>query len=197
MSLYHGFFVCFQYLFVDFCHLYASVFLLFKIKESWVLSPESWVLSPEIETQPFGGHMWSIDRKTCHKHVTNSDPKVVDVDLWIWSILVKFVQKLSFNKCEYPTVHLCHIPQRTIHNRMCTFLFLIVACGISDWCIVGFGNLACFSEAFNKSEYPIMHLSHIPQCSIQNRNLPMSVLNVALWDIGLVHRGICVFGRFQ
>ena len=41
MSLYNGFFVCFQCLFVDLCHLYTSVFLLLKIKESWVLSPES------------------------------------------------------------------------------------------------------------------------------------------------------------
>ena len=45
MSFYNGFFVCFQ-IFVDPCHLYTYVFLLLKIKESWVLSPESWVLSP-------------------------------------------------------------------------------------------------------------------------------------------------------
>ena len=45
MSLYNGFFVYFQCLFVDLCHLYTSclVFLLLKIKGSWVrvLSPES------------------------------------------------------------------------------------------------------------------------------------------------------------
>ena len=44
MSLYNGFFVCFQCLFVDLCHLYTSVCLLLKIKESW----ESWVLILEI-----------------------------------------------------------------------------------------------------------------------------------------------------
>ena len=35
-----------------------------------------------------------------------------------------------------------------------------------------------------------MHLSHIPQCTIQNRNVHISVLNGALWDMGQVHYGI-------
>ena len=39
-----------------------------------------------------------------------------------------------------------------------------------------------------------MHLSHIPQCTIQNRNVHISVLNGALWDMGQVHRGICEIG---
>ena len=39
-----------------------------------------------------------------------------------------------------------------------------------------------------------MHLSHIPQCTIQNWIVHISVLNDALWDMGLVHGGICVFG---
>ena len=30
---------------------------------------------------------------------------------------------------------------------------------------------------------PTMHLFHIPQCTIQNRNMHISVLNGALWDI--------------
>ena len=32
-----------------------------------------------------------------------------------------------------------------------------------------------------------MHLFHIPQCSIQNRNVHISVLNGALWDMEQVH----------
>ena len=36
-----------------------------------------------------------------------------------------------------------------------------------------------------------MHLFHIPQCSIQNRNVHISVLNRALWEMELVHSGIC------
>ena len=42
-----------------------------------------------------------------------------------------------------------------------------------------------------------MHLSHIPQCTIQNRNVHISVLNGALWDMGQVHCWICEFGLFQ
>ena len=34
-------------------------------------------------------------------------------------------------------------------------------------------------------------LFHIPQCSIQNRNVHISVLNGALWDIEPVQTGIC------
>ena len=36
-----------------------------------------------------------------------------------------------------------------------------------------------------------MHLFHIPQCPIQNRNVHISVLNGALWDMKQVHSGIC------
>ena len=39
-----------------------------------------------------------------------------------------------------------------------------------------------------------MHLSHIPQCTIQNWIVHISVLNDALWDMGLVHCGICEIG---
>ena len=42
---------------------------------------------------------------------------------------------------------------------------------------------------------PRMHLFHIPQCSIQNRNVHISVLNGALWDMEQVHSGICEFGE--
>ena len=40
-----------------------------------------------------------------------------------------------------------------------------------------------------------MHLSHIPQCSIQNRNGHISVLNEALWDMEQAHSGICELGQ--
>ena len=44
---------------------------------------------------------------------------------------------------------------------------------------------------------PRMHLFHIPQCSIQNRNVKLSVLNVALWDMKQVHSGICQKGQLD
>ena len=40
-----------------------------------------------------------------------------------------------------------------------------------------------------------MHLFHIPQCSIQNRNVHVSVLNGALWDMEQVHSGIYELGQ--
>ena len=39
-----------------------------------------------------------------------------------------------------------------------------------------------------------MHLYHIPQCSIQNRNVHISVLNGALWDMEQVRYVICEIG---
>ena len=41
---------------------------------------------------------------------------------------------------------------------------------------------------------PRMHLIHISQCSIQNRNVHISVLKGALWDMEQVHSGICEIG---
>ena len=40
-----------------------------------------------------------------------------------------------------------------------------------------------------------MQLFHIPQCSIQNRDVHISVLNGALWDMEQVHSGICKLGQ--
>ena len=40
-----------------------------------------------------------------------------------------------------------------------------------------------------------MHLSHIPQCTILNRNVHISVLNGALWDMGKCI-GLCEIGLF-
>ena len=40
-----------------------------------------------------------------------------------------------------------------------------------------------------------MHLFHIPQCSFQNRNLHISDLNGALWDMEQVHSGISELGQ--
>ena len=44
---------------------------------------------------------------------------------------------------------------------------------------------------------PRMHIFHIPQRSIQNRNVHISVLNGALWDMEQAHSGICEFGRLK
>ena len=41
-----------------------------------------------------------------------------------------------------------------------------------------------------------MYLFHIPQCSIQNRNVHISVLNGALWDMEQVDSEICELEQF-
>ena len=41
-----------------------------------------------------------------------------------------------------------------------------------------------------------MHLFHIPHCSIQNRNVHISVLNGALWDMEQMQSGNCELGQF-
>ena len=40
-----------------------------------------------------------------------------------------------------------------------------------------------------------MHMFHIPQCIIQNRNVHISVLNDALWDMEQMHCEICELGQ--
>ena len=39
-----------------------------------------------------------------------------------------------------------------------------------------------------------MHLFHIPQYTIQNRNVHISVLTCELWEMEYVHCGICYIG---
>ena len=40
-----------------------------------------------------------------------------------------------------------------------------------------------------------MHLFHVPQYFIENRNVHISVLNGALWDMEQVHSRICELGQ--
>ena len=52
-------------------------------------------------------------------------------------------------------------------------------------------------EKYTNLTNPTLHLSHIPQCTIQNRNVYISVLNGALWDMGQMHVGVwdrCIVG---
>ena len=49
----------------------------------------------------------------------------------------------------------------------------------------------------NNLTNPTMHLFHIPQCTIQNRNVHISVLNGALWDMEQLHCEICELDEFN
>ena len=65
-----------------------------------------------------------------------------------------------------------------------------VRCGVFSEVLVW--SMLCYK--LTKFTNPIMHLFHIPQCNIQNRNVHIAVLNVALWDIAHGHCGICETG---
>ena len=41
-----------------------------------------------------------------------------------------------------------------------------------------------------------MRMLHIRQYSIQNRNMHISVLNGALWEMEQAHSGICELGQY-
>ena len=56
-------------------------------------------------------------------------------------------------------------------------------------------NKICNPKNLTNFTNPRMHLFHIPQCTIQNRNVHISVLNSALWDMEQVHSGICELGQ--
>ena len=47
---------------------------------------------------------------------------------------------------------------------------------------------------YTKFTNPTTHLSHTPQCTIQNGNVYTAVLNSALWDIRQVQFGTCETG---
>ena len=63
-------------------------------------------------------------------------------------------------------------------------------CDHSEEILVTGCTESCHSNLTN----PTMHPFHIPQCTIQNRNVYISVLNGALWDMELLHCGICEWG---
>ena len=52
----------------------------------------------------------------------------------------------------------------------------------------------CKIDQLTRSTNSTMQLFHIPQCSIQNGNVHISILNGAWWDIEQVHFGICEIG---
>ena len=54
-----------------------------------------------------------------------------------------------------------------------------------------------YPNAWTNLTNPTMHLFRIPQCIIQNRNVHISVLNGALWDMEHVHYGINELGQLQ
>ena len=64
-------------------------------------------------------------------------------------------------------------------------------------CAYFMGCTSCqFSTNWTEFTNSTVHLFHIPQCTIQNRNVQISVLNGAMWDMEQMHCGICEIGLF-
>ena len=90
-------------------------------------------------------------------------------------------------------------------------VYVLYNCGITSWwlstrlqelqCISNWVTavlyqaiMHCVRLSFTRSltfTNTTMHLFHIPQCTIQNRNVHISILNSALWDMEQMHCGIC------
>ena len=84
-------------------------------------------------------------------------------------------QVYSFEKKEAYIVKL-------IYGISKIYMNTISICYVSKW----FGA-NCFSQ----------QLFHIPQCTIQNRSVHISVPNSALWDIDQMHCGIYELGHLE
>ena len=60
---------------------------------------------------------------------------------------------------------------------------------------IAISDTNCRWTRHTKLTNPTMHVSHIPQCTIQNRNAHISVLNGVLWDMEQLHYRICEVGQ--
>ena len=77
--------------------------------------------------------------------------------------------------------HVQHI--RVAKNNVCETVSLKT--NVMQW-----NNSLCGLWPYSQLTYftnPRMRLFHIPQCSSQTRNVHISILKRALWDLGLVH----------
>ena len=86
-----------------------------------------------------------------------------------------------------------------LESMSSSFSLLYFSCYIKNVnAILNFCCLNVFTSILiDQFHNPRMHLFYIPQCSIQNRNVHISVLNGALWDMEQVHSGICELGQIH
>ena len=95
--------------------------------------------------------------------------------LLITTILNALALLQPFNRCNY-------------HFRCAFFSYVMWVYFISKWPILFHTNDATtWWQQYTNPKTPTMHLSHIRQYTIQNRNVHITVLNGVLWGIGQVH----------
>ena len=64
-------------------------------------------------------------------------------------------------------------------------------CDATQWCQAIMCTLFYLLNGRWNSANPTIYLFYIPQCTMRNRNVHISILNGVLWDMELVHCGIC------
>ena len=89
---------------------------------------------------------------------------------------------VSTPRCLCP--HSCLSP-KVVHRKTYILMFLWLLCA------------PFIARHYTNFTNPIIHLFRIPPCSIQNRNVHISVLNGALWDMEQVYSGICELGHLK
>ena len=90
-----------------------------------------------------------------------------------------FAGSVCFGRCPSVNVCLKQVPADVFHS-----LLIISQLHMCN----------CKSTSFTNHT---VHLFHIPQYTIQNRNLYISVLNCVPWDMGQEQCGVCEIGLFD
>ena len=90
---------------------------------------------------------------------------------WILFVLPSFLCKMYANT---------YVPNNVI-TRIRDISFQILTCLV---------HIRGIRRPETSVTNPPMYISHIPQCTMQNRNVSISGLNGALWYMGQVHCGI-------
>ena len=138
----------------------------------------------------------AIANKICHERYGNLPP--IPVIIWCYWCIYGIIgsnksQKsaenggdnnwngpISSRVCDVTIIGTSWVDQPRGHWLNFCLISQISKCKLIFWTLF---QLSYFTN-------PTMHLFHIPQCTIQNRNVHISVLNGALWYVELVHCGI-------
>ena len=85
-----------------------------------------------------------------------------------------------------PNAYKLHVILWRVDLHICFFLAIN---------FIAISDTNCRWTRHTKLTNPTMHVSHIPQCTIQNRNAHISVLNGVLWDMEQLHYRIYEVGQ--
>ena len=107
-----------------------------------------------------------------------------------------FIQKALWNHLYWECHCYFYLQGKMSH---CTFCYSVMCiCLASNRLLSLVPNKLWYSERTQLTKFTnsTMHQSHIAQCSIQNRNVHISVLNGAFWYMGQLHCVVCEIGLY-